>query len=263
MAKFVRDTGLTIVIGLCLMTVTGADDAATAAAEAEAAVPDAATPANPQAADEAERDGSLAGDAPAVKGDGAADAEGAPEASEPAEEKPAEEEPADGDEPSAEDQAFLADPFTSLQGDMQSATVDLKDGQTKQPASVTQPRILRHLNLLIEQLEQQGSGAGQAGQRVNQPAQQSSLMRGPGGQNEMRAPRDDGRDWAELTPQERQKILQSKTDGFPAGYDDILADYFRRVARAQAAEASAPAGAPGADDEPAAAAPPSSTEPPE
>jgi hypothetical protein len=64
-------------------------------------------------------------------------------------------------------------------------------------------------------------------------------MRGPGGQNAMRAPQNDGRDWADLSPKERQKILQSKTDGFPAGYDEILADYFRRVARAQeAAEAT-------------------------
>jgi hypothetical protein len=92
-------------------------------------------------------------------------------------------------------------------------------------------------------LERQGSGAGQAGQRVNRPAEQSSLMRGPGGQNEMRAPRDDGRDWADLSPKERQKILQSKTDGFPAGYDDILADYFRRVARAQQDDVGASSGA--------------------
>ena len=78
-------------------------------------------------------------------------------------------------------------------------------------------------------------------------------MRGPGGQNEMRAPRDDGRDWADLSPKERQKILQSKTDGFPAGYDDILADYFRRVARAEAAappsaDEAAPDAPAGADD---------------
>ena len=118
---------------------------------------------------------------------------------------------------------------------MQSATLDLKDGQTTPPADVTQPRILHRLGLLIEQLEQQGAGAGQGGQRVNRPAQQSSLMRGPGGQNEMRAPRDDGRDWADLSPKERQKILQSKTEGFPPGFEDVLADYYRRLAKAEGA----------------------------
>ena len=139
------------------------------------------------------------------------------------------------EEDSVSNEEFLQDPFSYLQSDMQSAVVDLKDGVTKPPAEVTQPRILSRFDLLIEELERQGGGAGQAGQRANRPAQQSSLMRGPGGQNAMRAPRDDGRDWADLSPKERQKILQSKTDGFPAGYDEILADYFRRVARAQEA----------------------------
>ena len=50
----------------------------------------------------------------------------------------------------------------------------------------------------------------------------------------MRSPQQDGRKWAELTPKEREKILQSKTDGFPAGYDEILADYFRKLSRAEA-----------------------------
>src|SRR5690606_4099876 len=193
MSYFVRYAGLTIVIGLCLVAGSGADDAGPAAADDAAS--DAATTANPQAADEAGREGSASSDAPGNEGEGAArdpgdDAEGVSEANEPAEEKPAEEAPADDDEPSPEDQAFLQDPFTYLQSDMQSATLDLKEGQTTPPADVTQPRILHRLGLLIEQLERQGSGAGQAGQRVNRPAQQSSLMRGPGGQNELRAARD-------------------------------------------------------------------------
>jgi hypothetical protein len=230
MKQIVRYAELVMVLSLCLMTVAGADDAAPATGEAAAT--DAETTANPQAADASEDEASEAGNAPA---DGAADkpSENAPAEDNPPEDEPGDNEPAESDEPSPEDQAFLQDPFSYLQSDMQSATMDLKEGQTTPPADVTQPRILHRLGLLIEELERQGSGAGQAGQRVNQPAGQSSLMRGPGGQNEMRAPRDDGRDWADLSPKERQKILQSKTDGFPAGYDDILADYFRRVARAQ------------------------------
>lgn len=259
MSYFVRYAGVMIVIGLCLVAGTGADDAGPVAADDAAS--DEATTANPQAADEAGRDGSVASDAAADEGDAAEgdtapdkpgeDAEGAAEANEPAEETPAEESTAD-EEPSPEDQAFLQDPFTYLQSDMQSATMDLKEGQTTPPADVTQPRILHRFGLLIEQLERQGGGAGQAGQRVNRPAQQSSLMRGPGGQNEMRAARDDGRDWADLSPKERQKILQSKTDGFPAGYDDILADYFRRVARAQQEDVAAPVATDGAAEPPAA-----------
>jgi hypothetical protein len=138
------------------------------------------------------------------------------------------------------DEEFLSDPFAHLEGDMQSASVDLRVGETRPPAQVTQPRILSRLDLLIEQLECKCNGAGRAGQYVNRPAERSSLQRGPGGQNAMRAARDGEKDWGNLTPKEREKILQSRNDGFPAGYDEILADYFRRVARAEETAGAAP-----------------------
>jgi hypothetical protein len=248
MTQNIRCVGMAIVVALCLALVSSGDDAESA--PIEAAATDATTTTSPQTADDVGTEGSAAREAATQEGDAAAD--------EPAagtDQTPDENEPPDADdEPSAEDQAFLQDPFSYLQSDMQSATMDLKEGQTTPPADVTQPRILHRLGLLIEQLERQGSGAGQAGQRVNRPAEQSSLMRGPGGQNEMRAPRDDGRDWADLSPKERQKILQSKTDGFPAGYDDILADYFRRVARAQQEDVGSSAAEEQPSDTPAAPA---------
>ncbi len=146
------------------------------------------------------------------------------------------------DEPSAEDnpepeedgvsdEEFLSDPFPYLESDMQSAVVDLKDGRTRPPAEVTQPRILSRLDLYIAELEKVNMGAGPGG--GPNPANASTLKPGPGGRGEMRAPKNDGRDWADLTPKEREKILQSRTDGFPAGFDAVLADYFRRVARGQ------------------------------
>jgi hypothetical protein len=234
-----RDAVLAIVAAVNLAAGSWADDAQPDPVETPASQAAAAETASPQAADEGASRGSAASEAPADETEGSegepgAGADGTSQQNEPTENRATNAE----EEPSAEDEAFLQDPFGYLQSDMQSATMDLKEGQTNPPAEVTQPRILRRLGLLIEQLERRGSGAGQAGQRVNRPAEQSSLMRGPGGQNEMRAARDDGRDWADLSPRERQRILQSKTDGFPAGYDDILADYFRRVARAQQEDVS-------------------------
>ncbi|MCA9077082.1 MAG: hypothetical protein KDA93_18795 [Planctomycetaceae bacterium] len=143
----------------------------------------------------------------------------------PAEPEAAEEPEDDG----VSDEEFLADPFSYLEGDMQSASVDLKDGRTRPPAEITQPRILSRLDLMIAELEKSGMGGGNGG--GPRPAEQSTLKPGPGGRGEMHAPNDDGRDWAELTPKEREKILQSRTDGFPPGFDAVLADYFRRVAR--------------------------------
>ena len=139
-------------------------------------------------------------------------------------------------EESINEQQFLQDPFSYLQSDMQSGRRwDLKDGETRPPAEVTQPRILKHLSLLIEQLERQSQGAGQAGQRAIRPGRaifpdaRTGRDRTPCGPPGMTVAIG-----ADLSPQERQKILQSKTDGFPAGYDAILADYFRRLARAEA-----------------------------
>jgi len=143
------------------------------------------------------------------------------------------------EEESVSEEEFLSDPFPHLESDMQSAVVDLKDGRTHPPAVVTQPRILSRLDILIAQLEKSCRGGGPAGNRAVKPAGESTLKPGPGGRGEMRAPKNDGRDWADLTPKEREKILQSRTDGFPAGFDAVLADYFRRVARGQESAATA------------------------
>jgi hypothetical protein len=74
------------------------------------------------------------------------------------------------------------------------------------------------------------------------------LAGGPGGVGDLNAPRSSRRKWAELTPKERERILQSRTEGFPAGYEEILGEYYRRLAtedsvRAIAPSAAKPAGA--------------------
>ena len=41
--------------------------------------------------------------------------------------------------------------------------------------------------------------------------------------------------WGQLPPKEREKILQSQTEGFPAGYESVLANYYSRLAQEQVA----------------------------
>jgi len=38
------------------------------------------------------------------------------------------------------------------------------------------------------------------------------------------------RDWHDVNPRVRDRILQSRQEGFPAGYDDVLKDYYRAMA---------------------------------
>ncbi|QDT26685.1 hypothetical protein [Gimesia panareensis] len=136
--------------------------------------------------------------------------------------------------PLIRDDAWLKDPFKNIQTDVKSVIDDFDHGQTKKPAKTTQPRIITRLDTLIEMLEKScKKGGGSAGPNPTRPANSSTLGKGPGGQGDLRAPDKKGRNWADLTPKQREKILQSRTEGFPPGYEDILADYFRRLARNQ------------------------------
>lgn len=135
------------------------------------------------------------------------------------------------------DDAWLKDPFKNIQTDVKSVISDFDKGQTRQPVKTTQPRIITRLDTLIEMLEKScKGGSGAAGANPTRPANSSTLAGGPGGQGKLKAPDKKGRNWADLTPKQREKILQSRTEGFPPGYEDILADYFRRLARNQAVE---------------------------
>jgi hypothetical protein len=133
------------------------------------------------------------------------------------------------------DSEWLSDPFTAVETDMSSAIADLDDGRTRPPAEFTQPMIIERLDVMIEMLEKACKKAGGSGGGGGPRGANASILRsGKDQRGPMRAVQEDGRKWAELTPQEREKILQSKTDGFPAGYDDILADYFRKLSRGAA-----------------------------
>jgi hypothetical protein len=161
------------------------------------------------------------------------------------ESEPAKEESEPGKSLLLEDEAWLNDPFTVLEGEMQETVGYLDKGKTNPPAEVLQPLIIDRLDIMIQLLEQSCNGGNGGGQNPSRPANASTLRSGADRRGEMRAAKKDGRKWAELTEKERQKILQSKTDGFPAGYDDILADYFRKLSRTEQ-----PAGDKPADDKP-------------
>jgi hypothetical protein len=140
-----------------------------------------------------------------------------------------------------EDESWLNSPFTVLEGEMQETVGYLDKGKTNPPAEVLQPLIIDRLDIMIQLLEQSCNGGGGGGQNPSRPANASTLRTGADRRGEMRAAKQDGRKWAELTEKERQKILQSKTDGFPAGYDDILADYFRKLSRTEQPAGDQPA----------------------
>lgn len=142
-----------------------------------------------------------------------------------------------------DDPSWMEDPFTVLELEMLEASGDLKSGATRPPAQVTQPRILSRLDMMIEQLEQKCNGSktgSSSGTNPSKPAEESTLRKGQNREGELRAPDQAGRNWAKLPPKERERILQARDEGFPPGYEDVLADYFRRISRGDDATPAAP-----------------------
>lgn len=196
----------------------------------------------------------------------AAPAEEGKEEGEPAKEAPQEEKPAAKADPAleaAKDDPDVAArletlypldgeewreyPLGVLEMEMQEAIEDLSAQKAKPPALVTQPRIISRLDVMIEELEKKTGGGTGSNNAGNKPAERSALRKGKSKDGEMRAVRKEGDKWAELPAKEREKILQSQGEGFPAGYEDVLADYFRKLAKTEKA-----APAPAATDKPAA-----------
>jgi hypothetical protein len=137
---------------------------------------------------------------------------------------------------------WLKDPFRHLQTDEVDVIDDLAARETHTPAHVTEPKIVSRLDVLIKILEKQCKGAGGGG-NPRSPLRRSVLAGGPGGIGDLNAPRSNRRKWAELTPKERERILQSRTEGFPAGYEEILGEYYRRLATEDSVRAIAPSAA--------------------
>jgi hypothetical protein len=148
-----------------------------------------------------------------------------------------------------------ADPLRFLASDMKNIAGDLTATKTDKPVQDKEQKVVDRLNQLIAMLEQQKSGLGRSSSRnPTKPRADSVISQGPGGQGPMIDPKAGDKQWGQLPAKQREQILQSKTDGFPPGYEAMLQSYYQRLAREQMA-----------DEKPAAnsttSAPPPSTQP--
>ena len=134
-----------------------------------------------------------------------------------------------------------SDPLGDISLDMQLVVEELSDLSTGEPTRETQGTIVDKLDLLIAKLEKEceacrGSGSGA---NPNRPLADSVIVGGPGGSGDLHAPKREGRDWGKLPEKERERILQSMEEGFPAHYQNILERYYKRLADNGAEEESA------------------------
>lgn len=130
-----------------------------------------------------------------------------------------------------------ADPLRYLAHDMKDIVGDLTAVRTDKPVQEKQQKVVGRLDQLIAMLEKQKSGNGRSSSRnPTKPRADSVIASGPGGQGPMIDPKAGEKQWGNLPPKQREQILQSKTDGFPAGYEAMLQSYYQRLAREQMAE---------------------------
>jgi hypothetical protein len=112
--------------------------------------------------------------------------------------------------------------------------------QTGSPVQGEQKAIVRDLDELIAQLEKQCEQC-RSGIKRNRPMRgmdDSRLGRGPGGIGDLVDPNDGGKGWGKLSDRERDRILQSMTEGFPPEYRTVLERYYRRLAEEKSAKSA-------------------------
>jgi hypothetical protein len=132
-----------------------------------------------------------------------------------------------------------ADPLGDVAQDMKAASRWLAKLSTDVLTRETQKDAVDKLDTLIADLEKECEKCKGSRSPANpsKPAADSVIKSGPGGMGKMHSANDDGKHWADLPPHEREKILQSMNDGFPAHYQGVLAAYFKRLAEEKPVQA--------------------------
>jgi hypothetical protein len=143
----------------------------------------------------------------------------------------------------AQEPATPAQPPTmsAISGKMTGVAGDLARTVTGAPVQKQQKVILRDLDTLIADLEKKARSA-RGGVKRPDPRigmRDSMIGRGPGGIGDLVDPGQSKKDWAKLSERERERIVQSMTEGFPPEYRTVLERYYRRIAE----EKTAPGGA--------------------
>jgi hypothetical protein len=130
--------------------------------------------------------------------------------------------------------AFGADPSAeAIVGKMAGVTDELHRIETGKPVQTEQNAIVRDLDALIASLEKQCENCRKGGMKRNNPNRgmdDSRISSGTGGIGTLVNPAESNKDWGKLSGRERDRILQSMSEGFPPEYRTVLERYYRRLA---------------------------------
>jgi hypothetical protein len=123
---------------------------------------------------------------------------------------------------------------------MAGVTDELNRNDTGKPVQTEQKVIVSDLDTLIAKLEKQfeDNKGNLKNNRPRRGMDDSRISRGTGGVGSLVDPSDNGKDWAKLSGRERDRIIQSMSEGFPPEYRTVLERYYRRLAEEKGAPAA-------------------------
>lgn len=128
-------------------------------------------------------------------------------------------------------------PLEDVTREMKTASDHLGKKATDKPTQKAQEEAVLKLDTLISELEKRRSQLGNgANPNPTRPATDSTVRNGPGGMGDLHGARMEGDRWGELPAHERDRILQSLTEGFPPHYQAVLEAYYKRLAVEKKAE---------------------------
>ena len=124
------------------------------------------------------------------------------------------------------------DPLAAITDEMGDIAHDLGARKTGDPTQGKQKEVVTQLDQIIMELEKQCKGGGSGMSRnPTKPLADSKIVKGPGGMGDLIQPKSDQKNIANLPTKERDRIMQSKTEGFPPGYESLLSTYYTRLAQ--------------------------------
>lgn len=132
------------------------------------------------------------------------------------------------------------DPLADITNKMTDIVGDLAGLKTDQPVQDKQKQVVSQLDEIIAMIEKQKSKSGNGGgNNPTKPMQDSMIAKGPGGIGELHDPKSGTHNINKLPARQRDAILQSKTEGFPPGYESLLQSYYQRLAQEKVGDDSA------------------------
>jgi hypothetical protein len=138
------------------------------------------------------------------------------------------------DEPAPPD--LGPDPLGDIADKMTNVHADLSGYKTDQPVQEKEKNVVASLDALIARLQPKGGGSGGGNNPNGQGRKKSMIVGGEAKIGDLHGVDPRGKGWGQLPPKERERILQSRTEGFPAGYESLLQSYYQRLAQEKATE---------------------------